>query len=206
MATVNAFPAWRSVGAGPAVPFARCGPASLGRRLSMTTRPWLRNLSAAPTPRTIRKAPHRFRPAVEALEDRLVPATLTVTEAGDNTIADNVLTLREAILLVNSGGNTSALGRPLTFGEASRINVSTPFGTNDTILLPPGGPNQGLVINSALPDLSRSVKIQGPGAANLVVAAAVAFNPAYRVFQVDAGATVTISDVGLLATRPSAPL
>src|SRR5262249_2281268 len=60
--------------------------------------------------------------------------------------------------------------------------------------------------NSALPDLSRSVKIQGPGAANLVVAAAVALNPAYRVFQVDAGATVTISDVGLLATRPSAPL
>jgi len=39
----------------------------------MTVRSWIRSLFARP-PCTIRKAPARFRPAVEALEDRTLPA------------------------------------------------------------------------------------------------------------------------------------
>jgi hypothetical protein len=39
----------------------------------MTSRSWLRRLFAR-TPRTVRKAPARFRPRLEALEDRLAPA------------------------------------------------------------------------------------------------------------------------------------
>jgi hypothetical protein len=38
----------------------------------MTIRSWLRNLFAARTPRTIRKAPARFRPRLQSLEDRLL--------------------------------------------------------------------------------------------------------------------------------------
>jgi hypothetical protein len=41
----------------------------------MTTRSWLRNLFAPCPPRTIRKAPARFRPGLERLEDRLTPTT-----------------------------------------------------------------------------------------------------------------------------------
>jgi hypothetical protein len=50
----------------------------------MTSRPWFRPWFAR-TPRTRRPAPARCRPALEALEDRLAPATFLV-----NTTADSV--------------------------------------------------------------------------------------------------------------------
>src|SRR5207249_1506686 len=63
-----------------------------------------------------------FWPRLEALEDRLAPATLTVNSAADNTTADGVLTLREAVLLVNNGGDaTAALSRSLMAGEAAQV-------------------------------------------------------------------------------------
>jgi hypothetical protein len=43
----------------------------------MTPRSWIRQLFAR-TPRAIRKAPARCRPALEALEDRLTPASPAV--------------------------------------------------------------------------------------------------------------------------------
>ena len=39
----------------------------------MTARSWVRRLFAR-TPRTVRKAPARFRPRIEAIEDRVVPS------------------------------------------------------------------------------------------------------------------------------------
>src|SRR6266851_3188672 len=70
---------------------------------------------------------------LEALEDRLAPATLIVNSVGDNTTPDSLLTLREAILLVdNAGDATTALGRTsLTLGETAQISGT--FGSNDTI-------------------------------------------------------------------------
>ena len=50
----------------------------------MTTRSWVRRLFSR-TPGTVRQAPARFRPLLEALEDRLAPATLTVTTLSDAT-------------------------------------------------------------------------------------------------------------------------
>jgi hypothetical protein len=41
----------------------------------MMTRSWFRKLFAPPAARPIRKAPARWRPTFEALEDRLVPST-----------------------------------------------------------------------------------------------------------------------------------
>ncbi len=46
-----------------------------------------------------------FRPMLEALEDRLAPAALTVNSLADNTTDTSQLTLREAIALVNGAGN-----------------------------------------------------------------------------------------------------
>src|SRR5262245_3912773 len=61
-----------------------CAPCPLPRGALMTPPSWIRKLFAR-TPRTVRKAPAR-RPALEALEDRLTPATLAVTPM---TGADN---------------------------------------------------------------------------------------------------------------------
>src|SRR5271167_3560439 len=43
----------------------------------MMTRSWIRNLFARRVTRTIRKAPHRFRPALQVLEDRCLPSSST---------------------------------------------------------------------------------------------------------------------------------
>ncbi len=71
---------------------------------------------------------------IEGLEDRTMLSALTVSTGDDNTTADAFLSLREAIAIVNHGGDASAaLGRGLTVQESLRINSSEPFGTNDTI-------------------------------------------------------------------------
>src|SRR5262245_12188400 len=49
----------------------------------MTSRSWLRCLFAPRTPRTARKAPPRWRPSVEALEMREVPAAPVITPSLD---------------------------------------------------------------------------------------------------------------------------
>jgi hypothetical protein len=73
---------------------------------------------------------------VERLEDRLAPATLTVNTTADDptqTITA-ALTLRDAIALVNNGGDPTALGQTsMPAGWASQIDTTNPFGTNDTI-------------------------------------------------------------------------
>src|SRR5260221_2992322 len=96
----------------------------------------------------IRRRPlMRFRPGLVTLEDRLAPATLIVNSLFDNTTSDNVLTLREATLLVNEGGNaSSALGRSLTAGEQAQITGN--FGDNDTIQFSPNF-NNGAVIGGS---------------------------------------------------------
>ena len=55
--------------------------------------------------RTARPRAAGFRPSLEVLEQRLAPATLIVNTAGDNAASDNFLSLREAVLLVDQGGN-----------------------------------------------------------------------------------------------------
>ena len=71
---------------------------------------------------------------VELLEDRRMLAVVTVNSQDDTTTADTELTLREAILLVNEGGDANlALGRALTAGEDAQIDSTEAFGTNDII-------------------------------------------------------------------------
>src|SRR5688572_1237943 len=93
------------------------------------------------------------------LEDRCVPATLLVDDRADNTNANLFLSLREAILLVNNGGNaTAALGRSLTGGEA--VQISGSYGNNDTITFRGDFAGTTLSITRDMEDITRRVAIQ----------------------------------------------
>src|SRR5262245_54311994 len=67
----------------------------------MTIRSWARNLFAR-TPRTVRKAAARCRPQLEALEDRLAPATAVTGAAALTSLS--TATLHGT---VNPGGSTA---------------------------------------------------------------------------------------------------
>src|SRR4051812_39004544 len=58
--------------------------------------------SVTQTGRTGPKRSPRRRLVLETLEDRTVPATLTVTGVGDAIAEDGVVTLREAIVSANN--------------------------------------------------------------------------------------------------------
>jgi len=78
----------------------------------VVTRSWSRKLFAR-TPRASREDSGRFRPGLEALEDRLVPATFTVFNLNDSGPGS----LRQAVTDANSSAEpTSSLpvriGRP----------------------------------------------------------------------------------------------
>ena len=82
---------------------------------------WLRNVFARPTTRPIGKAPPRARPALEALEDRTVPSTFTVT----NTLDDG-----------SAGSLRWAVGQANAAGGANTINFDpTVFASSQTIIL-----------------------------------------------------------------------
>src|SRR6516164_861756 len=72
----------------------------------MSVRSWIRNVFNRHVTRPIRKAPHRFRPAVEALEDRRVPATFTVTNSRDDGSAGS---LRWAVNQANAASEASTI-------------------------------------------------------------------------------------------------
>src|SRR5205085_10617871 len=78
---------------------------------------------------------------LQILEGRLAPATLTVNSAADNSAPGDFLTLREALLLVDYGGDArAALGRDLTACPAAQVDAGTPFGAADTIRFDPALP------------------------------------------------------------------
>jgi hypothetical protein len=126
-----------------------------------------------------RQRRHRTILNLEGLEGRLAPATLTVNSTADNTNDTNVLTLRDAITLVDNAGNPGSLGQATMPADwLTQINTPpnapNPFGTNDTILfnIPTSDPGyNGEVFTIAplmpLPTITAPVVINGfsqPGA------------------------------------------
>jgi CSLREA domain-containing protein len=88
--------------------------------------------------------------------------TITVNSTADNTTPDNVLTLREAIDLVDG-----TLGRALTAGEQAQVNGT--LGANDIIQFNlPAGP-QTVTLTAGALDITQPVTIAGPGAGNLTI-------------------------------------
>ena len=112
------------------------------------------------------------------------PAVITVNSLADNTIADNSMTLREAVALADG-----TLGRSLTAGEQAQ--VSGTLGNNDTIQFNlPAGPQTITLTGGAL-NLTKSVTINGPGAGNLTING----NNLDRVFVVGQIWSVNLSEV-----------
>src|SRR5262249_35322730 len=106
-----------------------------GRRLPMkplTTRSWIRRLFARSPRRAAegsRKAKPRFRPAVEALEQRLAPATITVNNPSDTDIVGQI-TLRKAI---NNAGTGDVINIAVSGTDVLGSNMTPLTATNTTI-------------------------------------------------------------------------
>jgi hypothetical protein len=105
--------------------------------------------------------PSRIMPRLEALEDRTVPSTLTVTNNLDTGVAGDG-SLRGEIAAANSG---------------------------DTINFDSSLAGQTITLTNGELAITQSLDIEGPGAGLLTVSG----NNATRVFDVNAGATVTIA-------------
>src|SRR5713226_1321255 len=90
----------------------------------MMKRSWIRNLFARPVTRTIRKAPHRARPALEALEDRCVPSTIVVNNPTDTPVLGET-DLRQAIVQANTtGGAETITFDPGVFSTPQTISLT----------------------------------------------------------------------------------
>ena len=114
--------------------------------------------------------PRRRPLVIEALEDRTAPAVLTVNSPSDNLSADVLLTLREAVALVNNGGNAdAALGRPLTATESAQVNTGDRFDANDTIRFAAGANGQPIALTLSSFTISRPVTIRGNGSSNTIL-------------------------------------
>jgi Bacterial Ig-like domain (group 2) len=131
----------------------------------MNTRSWLRNLFSHSATRPIRKAPRRTLLSLEALEDRTVPSTFTVTNLLDNGSA---------------GSLRWAVGQANSHAGSDTINFGALFNTPQTITLSGG--------QLELTDATGTEAITGPAAG-----VTVSGNNASRVFQVDANVAATIS-------------
>src|SRR5262249_35730815 len=79
------------------------------------------------------KTPSRFRPALDALEAREVPAVITVTGTGDTIAMDGLVTLREALTAAstNMASGDAAAGDPGL--DTIKFNIAGAPGTVHTI-------------------------------------------------------------------------
>jgi hypothetical protein len=114
------------------------------------------------------KAAGRRRPLFEPLETRNMLAVLTVNTDSDVVAADNVLTLREAVSVVNTGSTAG-----LTAAELAQVNLTNPLGTDDTVQFDAAFfavPRTTTLAGGAGDiDIEAGVTINGPGAANLEI-------------------------------------
>src|SRR5262245_21300075 len=167
-------------------------PRILTRRFLMASRSWIRTLFSRPVTRTIRKAPGHYRPRVEALEDRLDPAILTVNSTLDTANpSDQYLSLREAIALVNSDTLPSGPSAQIT----DQISGTLHAGGTDTIQFDPTQVTApiklgGTQLELSLPGSTAAITIDG-GAAGVTVDG----NHASRVFQVSSGVQATLTNL-----------
>src|SRR2546421_698894 len=107
----------------------------------------------------------RQRAAGGAPGGRRPPALPLRKSIADNITRGDNLTLPEAVLLVNAGGNQPvALGRNLTPNEG--VQVTGTFGAGDTIQFDPSIAGRTITLGTGVPGgslvLTKPVDIQGP--------------------------------------------
>jgi hypothetical protein len=137
---------------------------------------------------TATSRPSRKRPRLEPLEDRSVPAVITVTTLADNLFADGRVSLREAIRAANT--DSSVDGSAHGSGE-DRIVFSPALGGGTILLSAVGshafGPS-ALVISS-------SVRIVGPAQRGMTLSTDA--TGSLRHFLVTAGGSLTLHNLTL---------
>jgi hypothetical protein len=141
---------------------------------------------------------------VEQLEDRRMLAVLTVDTNTDvaDAVGDGDLSLREAIAVVNQGGNYLTASyflpgglRVLSQGEKDQFNVSGGgLGTNDSILLT--SRSGTITLSGTQLDISEDVVIVGPGSEDLTIDA----NGLSQIFVISGDGTIDVSIGGLTLT------
>jgi predicted outer membrane repeat protein len=159
-------------------------------------RRWSKWLRGEQRPVPYRKP--RFRPAVEVLENRLAPATLTVnTNIDETNTSDATLSLREAIASVNAGSNQD-------LSASAQVNTTQPFGTNDTILFADNLTT--ISVTNGTIAITKNLSISGPRAANLEIHIGTPNTPpaSFTGFTIT-GATTSVSISGLTITGGLGP-
>ena len=138
----------------------------LGRRHKSETRFLRRNLVSRREAASL---------SFERLEDRTLLAVFDVNSALDNTTADEFLTLREAIEIINDGDPNDGVaglgGRNLTVDEANQINLQLPIGNGDTIIFDGTAVNaaNAIVLGGTELSVTAAVTINGNGVEETIV-------------------------------------
>ncbi len=112
----------------------------------MMKRSWIRNIFARPVSRPMRKEPHWVRLALEALEDRIVPANYLVTNTNDTGAGS----LRDAVAQANSnlGADTITFDTTGVFATPQTITLTSGAITfTDTALTTITGPAANVTVS-----------------------------------------------------------
>jgi hypothetical protein len=121
------------------------------------------------------RAATRFRPRLEALEDRTVPAPAQVVPLTVTSLADSGPgTLRAAILSADAGSSSDTF--TIGFAVTGTIDLASP-----------------------LPDLNNNIAIQGPGASSLTLEPDALASFGSGIISMDHGKTASISGLTVLA-------
>jgi hypothetical protein len=161
----------------------------------MTTRSWIRRLFA-PSPRTRRKAPARFRPRLEALEDRLAPAVLTDTTPANNSVsATEGNAFSNLVLTTFDDADPNATTADFTVTSVSYTGNPT-FTSGPIYVVQSAGPASG--------GLSHwQVVVSGTVAEQGNYIATVAISDAAGSTFLDSNTTLAVDDAALTDTTPA---
>jgi Cadherin-like domain len=163
---------------------------------------WLKGNRKSRRAGTKHRPPARFRPQLECLEDRLMPAVITVTSLADNLTIDSQVTLREAIQAAET--DTSVSGSVAGNGADTITFAPSLFAGPQTINLSIKGDIDGTYGDSAF-KITTPVTILGPTGANGLTLAGPGGNlgdaNTMRLFLVSGTGNLTLDHLALTGGR-----